>query len=51
MKRQTVNGKQNDKGKPASLQAAWAQWQAEGETFWQQMDKRTTKLDELTENS
>ncbi len=51
VKRQTVNGKQNDKGKPASLQAAWAQWQAEGETFWQQMDKLTTKLDELNENS
>ena len=51
VKRQTVNGKQNDKGKPASLQAAWALWQAEGETFWQQMDKLTTKLDELNENS
>lgn len=51
VKRQTVSGKQNDEGKPASLQATWAQWQAEGEAFWQQMDTLTTTLDELTENN
>ncbi|MEQ3637113.1 MAG: class I SAM-dependent DNA methyltransferase [Marinobacter sp.] len=51
VKRQTANGQKKEEGKPASLQEAWDQWQSEGEAFWQQMNKLTTTLDELTENN
>ena len=51
VKRLTANGQKNDEGKPASLQEAWDQWQSEGEAFWQQMNKLTTTLGQLTENN
>jgi type I restriction enzyme M protein len=34
-------------GQPASLPAAWEQWQSDGRVFWQQMDTLVETLDQL----
>lgn len=44
VKRQTVTG---DGTEPATLPAAWAQWQANGRAFWQQMNSLVETLDGL----
>ena len=36
-----------DGTEPATLPAAWAQWQADGRAFWQQMDALVETLDGL----
>ena len=44
VKRQTVTA---DGTEPATLPAAWAQWQTDGRAFWQQMDALVDTLDGL----
>lgn len=38
----------NGTNEPATLQAAWTQWQTEGRAFWLQMDSLVETLDGLT---
>ena len=44
VKRQTVTTNANGT-EPATLHAAWAQWQTDGRAFWQQMDALVETLD------
>ena len=46
VKRQTVTINA-DGTEPATLPAAWAQWQTDGRAFWQQMDALVETLDGL----
>ena len=46
VKRQTVTTNA-DGAEPATLSAAWVQWQTDGRTFWQQMDALVETLDGL----
>ena len=42
-----VSASANGTGKPATLDAAWMQWQTDGRAFWQQMDALVETLDGL----
>ncbi len=47
VKRVSATGNVNGTGQPATLDAAWAQWQTDGRAFWQQMDALVETLDGL----
>jgi type I restriction enzyme M protein len=47
VKRQAAAASLDTKGQPASLHSSWAQWQAEGRSFWLQMDALVETMDSL----